>query len=371
MDTYSTEPQSMRPGSIRRWGAIGVGAAVVALVGWYVASADHRASPVHVAAAPRPSVAPAPAVPAAVAAPQRIVQVRRPAAASSSDLAILRSASREELLAYGRDLLAHGGPLENIVALLEFLVNDRPEMAIDLARDIGRTNAERQVFLYAALSAWADKDAPAALQWAVHRSDSYDIPGNASLLYVVLEEIAANDPASAIAATDKLLERDSAGSAGPPRKDVARFTLEALIRTGHRDVAQQAIQQWSHGAAVRRLDSSDFEIVAMALAQDSFGSAGEWLAKLPSSPARNEAYLPFANTWARQDIAAAMDWAQRLNPADGGDDVRVATFARWLKVDRPAATQWLFEHNSPDPTRLLFLLNAPAVAGTPSAANAD
>lgn len=280
----------------------------------------------------------------------------------ASTAAILRGASRDELLAYCRDLLAGGGPPENIVALLEFLVNDRPELAIDVARATGRTDDERQVFLYATLSAWADKDAPAALQWGFRNSDGYTLPGRTSLLYIVLEQIATDDPAAALAATDAYIRGDSAR--GNAEQDVARFTLEALIRHGHGDAAQQALAKWASGPEAAHLRATDFEIVATALARDGYGPAATWLQNLPSSAPRNESYLPIAAAWAQQDAPAAMNWAQQLNPADGGDDVRVAVFARWLRSDRGAAMEWLRNHNSPDPTRLLRLVTPSAVAGT-------
>lgn len=274
-------------------------------------------------------------------------------------LVVLRSASREELLSYGRDLLAHGDRLENVVTLLQFLAGDRPNLAIELARDLGRTDGERQVFLYATLSAWAGQDAPAAVRWAFEQSDAYNIPGRASLLYVTIEEIAADNPRAAIDTAEAALRDTQAGASA---RDVARFTLEALIKTSHIDLAQSALETWASGPEAKRLSGPDFEIVAMALAGQSFKQAGAWLDTQGNSPARNDACLPFAMAWAEQDPVAAMDWAQQLGSASGGDDVRVATFARWLKSDRSAAMQWLAGHNASDSTRdrFLSLVNAPA-----------
>jgi hypothetical protein len=287
------------------------------------------------------------------------------APAREADRPILQSASRDELLAYARDLLARGGPLEDIVALLEYLVKSRPEFAVDLARDIGRSDAERHVLLYATLSDWAQHDAAAALQWAFEKSESYNIPGNASLLYVVLEEVAQDNPAVAVSVVDATLRSKSDGATGT---DVVRLTLEALIKTGRVDLAKQAVADWATGSQARRLSGGDFGVIAMALAQKSLDGAGAWLQSLPSSPGRNEAYAAFAGTWVQQDPRAAMDWAQNLNPADGGDDVRVAVFGRWLKSDRPAAAQWLSAQPTSDPTRLrlMSLLDEPATTEAPT-----
>jgi hypothetical protein len=244
-------------------------------------------------------------------------------------------------------------------------VKSRPEFAIDLARDIGRTDAERHVLLYAALSDWAQRDAAAALQWAFEKSESYNIPGNASLLYVVLEQVAQDNPSVAVSVVDATLRSKSETGTST---DVVRLTLEALIKTGRIDLARQAVDGWAAGPQARRLSGGDYEVIAMALAQKSLDSAGTWLQSLPSSPGRNEAYAAFAGTWVQQDPRGAMDWAQSLNPADGGDDVRVAVFQRWLKSDRTAATQWLSAQPATDPTRLrlVSLLDDSATNGDPT-----
>jgi hypothetical protein len=323
-----------------------------AVLAWFVWPTQTRIADVTAGSAPRVAQsenAPAKS-PSAAHGPAKVAPMAK--------VSVLHTATREEVLAYAHDLLAGGGPLENIVALLEFLVSDRPELAVDLAREIGRTDGESQVLLYATLSAWADKDGSAALGWAFRHSDAYAIPGRTSLLYIVLEQIAAEDPSSALAATETELRRPADISDPKSRADIVRFTFEALIKNGHADLAQQALDHWSHGPEITKLNATDFAIVAMALARASYGSASTWLQSLPSSPARNEAYLSFAAAWAREDAATAMDWAQSLNAADGGDDVRVATFAGWLTSDRTAATRWLVAHNSPDQTRLRSLLNS-------------
>jgi hypothetical protein len=341
----------------KRWWPAVVGVGLVALFTWnFVSSHRGQAGTTNTRFAAK---APAPAIRSTVAL--RSPPLAVPAsvkAAPTGRLAVLRSASREEVLSYARDVLAGGGPLEDIVALLEFLVGDRPELAVDLAREIGRSNGERQVLLYATLSAWASRDASAALRWATRNSAAYDVPGNASLLYIVLEQIATDDPSAAVAVTENALQAEAIGSDEKAGQDVARFTLEALIKHGHAGLARQAIERWARGPERAQLNPSDFQIVAMSLASSSYPNAGAWLESLPSSSSRNEAYRSFATAWLQENASEAMNWAQQLNPADGGDDVRVATFARWLKSDRPAATQWLRAHNSPDPTRLLSLLDA-------------
>lgn len=320
--------------------------------------------------ATRPAVAPVeegsrqtPSGPKPVTTTRPLAPRRVPPVPRALENSTLQTASRDELLAYARDLLARGGPLEDIVALLEYFAATKPEFAVDLARDIGRTDAERQVLLYATLTAWARDDASAALRWAFAKADAYNIPGNASLLYLVLEQVAGDAPETAIAVAENALatKSDSDSSTDQGRVDVARLTLEALIKNGHADTARQAFERWANGPNAANLQGSDYEVMAMAIAQQSFAEAGTWLQSLGRAPARNQAYANFAAAWIASDAPAAMNWAQTLDPADGGDDVRVATFALWVKSDRAGAEQWLSANSRPDPTRerLRSLLDAP------------
>jgi hypothetical protein len=277
------------------------------------------------------------------------------------DLQILKNASREELLAYAHDLLAKGGSLKDIIALLEYLAAAKPEFAIDLARDIGRTDGERHVLLYTVISDWARLDPANALSWAQQKSSVYNVPGNASLLYVVLEQVASDNPDAAIAATENALRRDAGSANAVSGGEFARLAVEALVRTGGVELGRQALERWARGPDSARLSETAYEVVALAVAQKSFGDGALWLQSLPSSAARNQTLAPFAAAWAQQDAQAAMDWAQELDPNYGGDDVRVATFERWLKSDPDAAAHWLRSHNPPADDRLRFFLNDPAI----------
>jgi hypothetical protein len=268
------------------------------------------------------------------------------------DFAVLATASHDELVATAREMLAQGKPLEDIVALLEFLVRDRPQFAIDVARDIGRTDAERHVLLFAVVGDWAQSAPAAALDWAFHHAAAYSVPGSASLLYVVLEQVAADNPQTVVAVAEAALT-DSDGSKS---RDIPRLSIEALLKGGNTDLAARTIERWANGPEAGHLDATVYEIATLAFAQKSFSDATRWLESLPNSPGRNEALGPVAEAWSRQDPRAAMEWAQGLDPAWGGDDVRVEVFADWVKSDRPAAANWLQAHPKPDPGRLAALL---------------
>ncbi len=272
---------------------------------------------------------------------------------------MLGTASREEILALAQDMLAKGRPLEDVIALLDYLTASKPEFALDLARDIGRSDDERHVLLLAVLDDWAHADPVTALQWAFQKSSQYNVAGNASLLYVVLEQVTADDPQSALAAADYALKQPPNELPGTSASEVARLTVEALAKAGHTDLAKQAIEDWAHGPESANLDGAVYEVVAMSVAQSSAGDAAGWLQSLPASPARNQALLTIGTVWAQSAPSAAIDWAQQLPEAAGRDDAVANIFGHWLNQDRAAAMQWLADHeNSPDYARLVSAATA-------------
>lgn len=85
-------------------------------------------------------------------------------------------------------------------------------------------------------------------------------------------------------------------SRGPPSA-----TLQVLIRHGHADLARAAIERWASQPEKARLNSADFEVIAMAIASNSYSNAGAWLESLPAASSRNEADLSFAMAWLQDD----------------------------------------------------------------------
>jgi hypothetical protein len=275
------------------------------------------------------------------------------------DFSMLGTASRDEILALAQDMLAKGRPLEDIIALLDYLAAAKPEFALDLARDIGRSDDERHVLLLAVLDDWAHASPATALQWAFQKSSQYNVPGNASLLYVVLEQVTADDPQAALTAAGEALRQPPNLLPGTNANEVARLTVEALTKAGHTDLARQAIENWAHGPEATGLDGAVYEVVAMSVAQNSAGDAAGWLQSLPASSARNQALSTIETVWAQNAPAAAIDWAQGLSPADGRADTVTNIFSHWLNQDRTAAMQWLGDHeSSPDYDRLVSAATA-------------
>jgi hypothetical protein len=326
---------------------------VVAALAFIVARERRRpAAPVVQAVPPPVAVARRQRVPDR--GPDRPAQ-RASATPTKPDLAI-DQASPNDLLETARAMLARGEPLESIITLLEYVAATKPETAIELARSIARDDGERQVLLYAVVSDWAQRDPRNAAAWAFRIGDRYDVPGRASLLYLVLEQTANDDPASVLAAAEGALRNQAPLAASVKASDVARLTIEALVKSGRNELVQETVRRWQQGPESAALDHTVFDVAAMSLAQSSFTTAGQWLQSLPASPARNESFGNLAAAWSQQDPAGAMDWALTLNPADGGEDVRVATFQRWAQTDPDAAQHWLAAHPTPSTPRLLALL---------------
>jgi len=273
--------------------------------------------------------------------PTKSVSPALPAAINDSQIL---NASRDELLAIAQDMLAKGRPLEDVIALLDCLAASKPEFALNLARDIGRSDGERHVLLLAVLTDWAHADAASALQWAFQKSDQYNVANNASLFYVVLEQVAADDPQTALASAEIALKQPSSLTSGASASEVARLTLEALTKTGQTDLARQAVDGWARGPEAASLDGAVYEVVAMSLAQNSAEDAANWLSSLPSSPARSQSLSTIETVWVQSNPQAAIEWAQGLPQADGREDAIAQILTHWAGQDRAAATQWAAEH---------------------------
>jgi hypothetical protein len=342
-----------------------VSLALIAVIGW-----EFFAHKTKTPAAVAPDAARAPIATTAVPAPTLPpagTEVSSPPVShqGTNDFSMLKNASREEILALAKDMLAKGQPLEDIIGLLDYLAASKPEFALDLARDIGRTGGERHVLFLAVLGDWAHDDAAGAVQWAFQKSGQYNVQGNTSLLYVVLEQVTADNPQAALAAAENALSQPPNALAGTNASEVARLTVEALTKAGHTDMAQQAIENWARGPEAANLDGATFEVVGMALAQNSPGDAADWLQSLPVSPARSQALSTIETVWGQNDPGAAINWAQGLPPADGRDDAVVNIFGQWLNKDRPAAMQWLAANeNTPDRNRLISATLADPNAAT-------
>jgi hypothetical protein len=330
--------------SFLRFIVIGVaGLGILAFIGGKFFSQKKDGQAVVMPLATPPTAANTSPAPRAVLAsgPASSVSATLPAAVNASQIL---NASREELLAITQDMLAKGRPLEDVIALLDYLAASKPEFAIDLARDIGRSDGERHVLLLAVLSDWAHADAASALQWAFQKSNQYNVPSNASLFYVVLEQVAADDPQTALASAEVALKQPSSLTSGASASEVARLTLEALTKTGQTDLARQAVDGWARGPEAANLDGAVYEVVAMSLAQNSAEDAANWLSSLPSSPARSQSLLTIETVWVQSNPQAAIEWAQGLPQADGREDAIAQVLSHWAGQDRAAATQWASEH---------------------------
>ena len=336
-----------------------VGLALIAVIGWEFFARKPKSGTAMVPQVDQATIATTvvPAQPQAqsqsLAPPASDASVPAVSRPDANDFSMLKTASREEILAYVQDMLAKGRPLEDVIALLDDLAAIKPEFTLDLARDIGRSDDERHVLMLAVLDDWAHADPVTALQWAFQKSSQYNVAGNASLLYVVLEQVTADDPQSALAAAEYALKQPPNELPGTSASEVARLTVEALTKAGHTDLARQAVENWAHGPEAASLDGAVYEVVAMSVAQNSARDATGWLQSLPASPARNQALATIGTVWAQGAPVAAIDWAQGLSPADGRADAVTNIFTHWLNQDRAAAMQWLADHEySPDHDRL-------------------
>ncbi|HZP61448.1 MAG TPA: hypothetical protein VFB27_14085 [Opitutaceae bacterium] len=314
-----------------------------------------------------PAALAVPPVPTAQAAPPKN-QEPEPARQEIS----YGSAGYDELFGFLR-----GKPAGDVLAALGEIAKTRPELAIDLADALGRTEEERTSWVIDVMKQWSERDPNASLLWVMQNGARVSELARGTLPGVVLDAMAARDPKALLGFVDRLLRAgyDQNQSSGIPPAIAVHLGLEALIKRGQLDAARAAVESWAHDPRVAKIGASAFEIVAAAMGKSAPQDAGTWLKALPVSEDRNAALGTYATTWAGTDPAAAMHWAETLSPADGQPAVIRETFSEWIQADADGATKWLADYvtrepPSPDDDYLIGALvsYSPAVKSKPDLA---
>ena len=276
---------------------------------------------------------------------------RSPPDSSNSGLAQAQAtaapAGNAELPSTLRAKLA-GSPDETLAALEE-LVKTRPVEAIDLAQSLAPTAEEKEAWIHELMRAWAGRDAQAAWTWlGAQSADRMDQVGGNALVGVVLEAMAARAPETMLLNVDALLRLGSPSGAIAPQLGVQRG-LEALIRHGRTDLAQQAVEGWARDPLKPDIGATAYETVAAALGKDAPETAGNWLKSLPASDERTTAIAAFTDSWADRNPQAALSWAEALKPSEGREAAIDRTVSDWVDVNAVAATEWLGNYLSRAP----------------------
>jgi hypothetical protein len=258
---------------------------------------------------------------------------------------VLRNAGFDELLVMLRRKVASSASPEEILLMLRTIAETRPEVAIDLAAVIGRTDDERAHWVADVTRLWAARDPQAAWQWVIHPSHRLERISKDGLVGVVLNQMAQSAPEAVVQNLETSL-RLGVQPETPNPEVVLHEGIRALVANGAMDIARAAIKEWANGPLKDKIAASAYESVAIQMADASPASAASWLKSLPLSDNRNFALGTLASTWVNHDAAAAMDWAESLSPLDGRVDTIQRTFNEWVERAPADAAEWLNKHRA-------------------------
>lgn len=253
---------------------------------------------------------------------------------------IVAADGRNEFQVLLADLRTPGETGADRLRRLQRIAETQPALAIDLAMALGGDHDEKASWVTELTRTWAGRDAQAAWAWLGPQMARMEpLTGN-SLIGVILNEMAAQTPQRVIDDVDALLWR------GPlegeiPALVARQLGLTALLAHGDLDIAKAAVEEWVRNPRAQPVDASAFNVVAGAIAQNSWDDATAWLATLPPSNERNAAFAGLASKWADADPNAALDWAETLGEESGRAAAIGTVFADWVERDQARAGDWL------------------------------
>jgi len=242
------------------------------------------------------------------------------------------------------------GAVNDVLSGLAEIAQNRPGMAIDLAEDLGRTDAEKAAWAGDLLKHWAGRDPQDAWEWLGQQTYLTDTQlANGSFVSVVMDALAISHPKMLVEKVNSLLHQDNPSS-GPLSVPASVYLgLQALIESGQVGLAQTAVEDWAKDPLQPKIGAAPFELVAMALDKNSPENAAAWLRSLPASDDRNSALVTFTSFWGQSDPAAAMHWAETLTPPEDQPEVISQIFSGWMRSDTAAAMNWLGHYTSRTP----------------------
>jgi hypothetical protein len=260
-------------------------------------------------------------------------------AAPDADAETYRTAGYDELLKLLRGKLAGSG--QDALAALAEIARDRPELAIALAEELGRTNAEKSSWVATLVGQWTSHDPKSAWAWLTQPDNKLTTP---ALLGTVLDAMAVSDPEMLLGNMDVLLLKDDHSGSPFSARNSVYMGLQALVKSGNVDLARAAVEAWASDPAKPPIGPAAYEIVAMAMDKTTPEVTAAWLKSMPPSEDLGSAVTTFASTWGQSDPGAAMHWAESL-PAEEGQSAAVGQiFVGWMQNDPSAAMNWLDDY---------------------------
>ena len=260
-------------------------------------------------------------------------------AAPDADAETYRTAGYDELLGLLRGKLPGTG--EGVQDALAEIARDRPDLAIALAQELGRTDAEKSAWVAGLVKTWTLHDPKNAWAWLTKPANKLTTP---PLLGVVMDAMAVSNPEMLLANVDELLIKDDHSGSPFSAMNSVNMGLQALVKSGNLNLARAAVEAWANDPNKLPIGPAAFQIVAMAMDKSTPEVTAAWLRSLPPSEDRNTALTALGTIWANSDPAAAMRWAESL-PAEESQSATVSQiFAGWMQSDPSAAMNWLDDY---------------------------
>jgi len=250
-----------------------------------------------------------------------------------------RTAGYDELLALLRGKLPGSGG--GVQAVLAAIARDRPDLAIALAQELGRTDAEKSAWVSGLVKTWTLHDPKNAWAWLAKPDNKLTTP---PLLGVVMDAMAVSNPEMLLANVDELLIKDDHSGSPFSAMNSVNMGLQALVKSGNLNLARAAVEAWANDPNKLPIGPAAFQIVAMAMDKSTPDVTAAWLRSLPPSEDRNTALTALGTIWANSDPAAAMRWAESL-PSEESQSATVSQiFVEWMQSNPGAAMNWLDDY---------------------------
>jgi hypothetical protein len=250
-----------------------------------------------------------------------------------------QNAGYSELLGLLRGKLAGSG--EEVLAALAEIAETRPDLAISLAQQLGRTDEEKAAWVGNIVKQWTERDPKQAWDWLTQPNNKLT---SSPLISVVMNAMAASNPDMLLGNLDILLLQDDTSGGPLGARNSVYLGLQALINSGNVNLARAAVEGWANDPQKLKIGTTAFEIVAMAMDKTTPENTASWLRSLPASDDRNSAIGTFAVSWGQSDPAGAMHWAETLNPQEGQSQTIGQIFTQWMQSDPGAAMNWLDDY---------------------------
>lgn len=212
--------------------------------------------------------------------------------------------------------------------ILQAWAEKDPHSALAFLQDKGGEDWERET----TVATWAANDPQGAFAWASTAEDEGNV--NNWLLGAT----------RGIAAADPELARDFLAQLEGETRNQALNAMQPYVMQYGADYAMN----WLSGLGDEAMRNQASRSMARDIANLDPAKAAQWNGAMTNVELRRDISETVSERWARQDLAAARAWVERL-PEDTRTEAAEGIAGRWAREDPAAAAKWLTGlGNNPD-----------------------